>query len=105
MGLPFSSLRLLRGFPLQVFVVVNELGSITDNDEYMLHLWVWNEGTMGLPVVRFPRFPDNESVEQTTAWGFPPPVLPRESHTFVAENTRNHSDFPISSEKARTPIV
>ena len=54
-----------------MFVVVNELGSITDNDEYMLHLWVWNEGTMGLPVVRFPRFPDNESVEQTTAWAFP----------------------------------
>ena len=87
-------------------MVVNELGSITDNDEYMLHLWVWNEGTMGLAVVRFPRFPDNKSVEQTTAWAFPPHVvLSRESHTFVAENTRNHSDFQVSSEKARMPIV
>jgi hypothetical protein len=52
------SLRLSRGFPSRVFVVVNELGSITDNDEYMLHLWVWNEGTTGLAVVRFCWFPE-----------------------------------------------
>ena len=70
-----TQLRLSRGFPSRMFVVVHESGSITDNDEYMLLLWVWNEGTMGLAVVRFPRFADNESVEQTTAWFFSPLVL------------------------------
>ena len=64
-----------------MFVVVNELGSIMNNDEYMLHLWVWNEGTMGLSVVRFP---DKESVEQTTAWVFPPLVLPVSMQTVLS---------------------
>ena len=46
-----------------MFGVVNELGSITDNKKYALHFGVYNEGTIGLAVVRFPRFPNNESVE------------------------------------------
>ena len=84
-------------------MVVNELGSITDNNEYMLRLWVCNEGTMGSVVVRFPRFPNHESVEQKTAWAFHLLFClsqcdnnPFWSHTFVAvehEESLGFSDF------------
>ena len=41
---------------------------------------------MGLAVVRFPCFPNNESVEQTTARAFPPLVLPVSMPTVFPED-------------------
>ena len=52
----------------------------------MLRLWVCSEETMGLAVVRFPCFPNNEPVEQTTARAFPPLVLPVSMLTVFPED-------------------
>ena len=79
----------------------------TNNSGYMLRLWTCSEGTMGLASCRsFPLVSGitslMESVEQKTAWAFPPPVLPvsmrqqsfLRSHTFVAVEHEESLGFP-----------